>query len=291
MKDINRIWLKYEDQGLLDCLESLDDVNRLTLTFGEDVADTYRLITLRRNLSRDPSGYGLGDAPIVGLLTRVAKLFRLVCQFYRLGNGDHLAVFSRPLIESAIVATYLLQEGGEAVEDFRRCSYRDTLRILREHEGGSEFFLTPRGSARSTVRHQRSRSRGAVQAGLHRAETQSLAPPGKVAVRHLRRGDRRNRVSIQLRHSVRVHTRIVERIDGLVPVQERRWHILRVRFVPRRRCTADPAFGAIRDARVHSLERQDPDTGRLNAPDLRSYSRLLALDLPQVRRTLRRSER
>ena len=145
MNESNRIWLKYEDQDFLDRLDSLDDVNRLALTFCEDVASTYRLITLRRNPSRAPSGYGLADAPIVGLLTRIAKLFRLVCKFYELDNGDHLTVFSRPLIESAIVATYLLREGDEAVEDFRRCSYKDTLRILRAHESGSEFFRTSAG--------------------------------------------------------------------------------------------------------------------------------------------------
>ena len=43
MNESNRIWLKYEDQGLLDRLESLDDVNRLALTFCGDVARTYRL--------------------------------------------------------------------------------------------------------------------------------------------------------------------------------------------------------------------------------------------------------
>ena len=142
MRDIDRIWLKYDDQSLLNRLESLEDVDRHALTFCEDVARTYRLVTLRGNPSRDPYGYGLTDAPIVGLLTRVAKLLRLICRFYKLRNGDHLAVFSRPLIESAIVATYLLQEGDEAVEDFRRCSYKHTLRILRDHEGGSEFFRT-----------------------------------------------------------------------------------------------------------------------------------------------------
>ena len=145
MRDIDRIWLKYEEQSLLDRLESLDDVNRLALTFCQDVAHTYRLVTLWRNPSLDPSGYGLADAPIVGLLTRVAKLLRLICKFYERDNADHLAVFSRPLIESAIVATYLLREGDEAVEDFRRCSYKDTLRILRDHESGSEFFRTPGG--------------------------------------------------------------------------------------------------------------------------------------------------
>ena len=145
MREIDRIWFEYEDHGVVDRLESLDDVNRLALTFGEDVARTYRLITLPRNPSGDPYGYGLAEAPIVGLLTRVAKLFRLVCKFYRLGTADHLTVFSRPLIESAIVATYLLQEGDEAVEDFRRCSYKHTLRILRDHESGSAFLRTSAG--------------------------------------------------------------------------------------------------------------------------------------------------
>ena len=80
--------------------------------------------------------------PVVGLLTRVAKLLRVVCTFYELDNGEYLSLFSRPLIESAILATYLLRHGDEAVEDFRRCSYKHTLRILRNHDGGSEFFRT-----------------------------------------------------------------------------------------------------------------------------------------------------
>ena len=145
MQEIDRIWLKYDEACLLDRLESLDDVNRLTLIFGRDVAATFRLVTLLRNRSRYPSGYGLSDAPVIGLLTRVAKLLRLVCMFYELDNAEYLSVFSRPLIESAVVATYLLREGKDAVEDFRRCSYKDTLRILRDHEGGSEFFRTPAG--------------------------------------------------------------------------------------------------------------------------------------------------
>ena len=145
MEEIEQIWRKYDELGLVDGLESLDDVNGLALTFCEDVARTYRLVTLQRNPERDASGFGLADAPIVGLLTRVAKLLRLVCKFYELGNGDHLTVFSRPLVESAIVATYLLREGDEAVEDFRRCSYKDTLRILRDYESGSDFFRTPAG--------------------------------------------------------------------------------------------------------------------------------------------------
>ena len=145
MQEIDRIWVKYDEGRFLDRLESLDDVNRLVLTFGRDVAETFRLVTLLRTPDRNTCGYGLSDAPIVGLLTRVAKLLRLACRFYQIGNGDFLSVFSRPLIESAVVAVYLLREGDEAVKDFRRCSYKDTLRILRDRERGSEFFGTPAG--------------------------------------------------------------------------------------------------------------------------------------------------
>ena len=143
--EIARIWQKYEEEQVLDHPESLEEVNRLALTFTRDVANTYKLITIQSNPARKPFGHGFQDAPIVGLLTRVAKLLRLVCKFYELNNGEYLTLFSRPLIESAIVATYLLRNGEEAVEDYRRCAYKDTLRILREHENESEFFSTRAG--------------------------------------------------------------------------------------------------------------------------------------------------
>lgn len=145
MQEVNKIWLKYENDLILEDLTSLDEINSFALTFGRDVARTFQLLTLTKNPRRNPKGYGLSDAPIVGLLTRVAKLFNLVCQFYELGQGEFFAVYSRPLIESAIVATYLLREGDSAIEDFRRCSYKDTLRILREEENGSDFYQTQSG--------------------------------------------------------------------------------------------------------------------------------------------------
>lgn len=145
MQEIDRIWLKYEECRILDRIESLDEVNSLALTFGRDVAETFRLVTLLHSPDRNHSGYDLSDAPLIGLLTRIAKLFRLVCRFYGLDNGDYISVYSRPLIESAIVATYLMREGDAAIMDFRRCSYKDTLRILRDYESGSGFFNTAAG--------------------------------------------------------------------------------------------------------------------------------------------------
>ena len=145
MINIERIWQKYEEEQVFSDLASLDELNHLALTFTRDVAETYKSITIQRNPDRKPFGHGIQDAPVVGLLTRVAKLLRLVCRFYELNNGESLSLFSRPLIESAIVATYLLRNGEEAVEDYRRCAYKDTLRILRDHENELEFFNTQAG--------------------------------------------------------------------------------------------------------------------------------------------------
>lgn len=41
MQEIERIWLKYEQGRFLARIESLDEVNRLALTFGNDVAQTF----------------------------------------------------------------------------------------------------------------------------------------------------------------------------------------------------------------------------------------------------------
>ena len=197
MEEIEQIWLKYEEQGLLDHVESLDDVNRLALTFCEDVTRTYRLVTLQRNPNGDPFGYGLGDAPIVGLLTRVAKLFRLVCKFYELDKGDHLAVFSRPLIESAIVATYLLhgrRRGSRGLPAVLVQGYAPDTSATTE--SGSGFFRTHAGEARSAVRRGRPRPRGAVDGELRpsrsaivgasresRCTTSSTRWPGQPSIR------------------------------------------------------------------------------------------------------------
>ena len=110
MKEIAQIREKHDDDYLRDHIESLDDINQHALVFCKDVANILPLITLQRNLKRNPTGYGLSDAPIIGLLTRITKLLELLAKFYELDNGEHIAIFSRPLIEASVVATYLLKK-------------------------------------------------------------------------------------------------------------------------------------------------------------------------------------
>ena len=52
MQEIIHIWLKYEEDRLLDSIQSLEDVNQFALTFGKDVAYTFKLVTLLQILIR-----------------------------------------------------------------------------------------------------------------------------------------------------------------------------------------------------------------------------------------------
>ncbi len=141
----DKILQKCGDRDSLDRLQSLDDVNQIALTLCKETTHTYRSVTLRQSPNLNSIGYGLSKAPIIGLLVRIEKLFKLVCRFYEMGNGDYFSVFTRPLIESSIIATYLLLKGDEAVEDFRLCSYKHTYSKLARRESGDEYFNTPAG--------------------------------------------------------------------------------------------------------------------------------------------------
>ncbi|MER8844426.1 DUF5677 domain-containing protein [Mesorhizobium australicum] len=56
-----------------------------------------------------------------------------------------IGILERPMIEASTIATYLMLNGTDAIADYRKCSYKDRLRILRELESGSPFFETKAG--------------------------------------------------------------------------------------------------------------------------------------------------
>ena len=128
MYEIEQIWLKYETHGFLDRLESLEDVNRIALTFCADVARTYPFDHVEAQPESEPLGIQtLPTHPSSGFSRASRSFSNLSASSMSWAMATTYAAFSRPLIESAIVATYLLREGDEAVEDFRRCSYKDAL--------------------------------------------------------------------------------------------------------------------------------------------------------------------
>jgi hypothetical protein len=145
MDELDAIMEKYEDRPLREHFESLDDINRFAIQFYRDVAEIYDCLSRVKNRERNPSGYSLDDAPIIGLLVRIWKLLKETIRYHTENNAEFVAIFQRTLLETAVTATYLLKHDAAVLEDYRKCSYKDRLRILRDTKNGSAFAKTKAG--------------------------------------------------------------------------------------------------------------------------------------------------
>src|SRR5437763_15016134 len=125
MDEILKITEKYDVTFIKEGLASLEALNNFALTFYKDVAEIYDCITRIRNIERNPKGFSLDDAPILGLLVRIWKLLKQVIRYYEENNADIIGTLDRPLIEGAVVATYLMTCDRRVMEDYRKCSYKD----------------------------------------------------------------------------------------------------------------------------------------------------------------------
>ena len=145
MEEIHDIIKKYDAAYIERELNSVEGLNQFAITFFKDVAEIYDCLTRVRNLERNPSGFSIDDAPILGLLVRVHKLLKEIIRYYESDNAEIISVLERPLIEAAVTASFLLASPDEVIEDYRKCSYKDRLRILRDLKAGSPFFDTKAG--------------------------------------------------------------------------------------------------------------------------------------------------
>jgi hypothetical protein len=145
MDELDAIMKKYGDHPLRQHFESLDDINRFAIQFYRDAAEIYDCLSRVKNRERNPSGYSLDDAPIIGLLVRIWKLLKETIRYHIEDNAEFLAIFERTLLETAVTATYLLKHDAAVLEDYRKCSYKDRLRILRDVKSGGEFSKTKAG--------------------------------------------------------------------------------------------------------------------------------------------------
>ncbi len=145
MEEINAITAKYDEDYIRRELASAPDVTKFALTFYKDVGEIYDHLTRVRNVGRNPTGFSLNDAPILGLLVRMWKLFKEIVRYYEENNAEIAGVLDRPFLEAAVTAAYLMQKGDAVLEDYRKCSYKHRLRMLREHKAGSAFYETKAG--------------------------------------------------------------------------------------------------------------------------------------------------
>src|ERR1700683_2848895 len=145
MDEILKITGKYDEAFIKEGLSSVEALNKFALTFYKDVVEIYDCITRITNIERNPRGFSLNDAPILGLLVRIWKLLKEVIRYYGENNAEIIGILERPLIEAAVVARYLMTSDQSIVEDYRRCSYKDRLRLLRNLQMGSAFYKTKAG--------------------------------------------------------------------------------------------------------------------------------------------------
>lgn len=145
MEELTKITTKYQPAYIDRCFSSMAGLHEFSVTFYKDIGDLYDALTRLRNVERNPTGFSLDDAPILGLLVRISKLVREVEKYYERDNAEMIGILERPMIEASIIAAYLMVNGTDAVTDYRKCSYKDRLRILRDLQGGSPFFDTKAG--------------------------------------------------------------------------------------------------------------------------------------------------
>jgi len=81
MEEIYKITDKYDEEYIKANLADYSTLNKFALTFFKDVADIYDAFTRVKNIQRNPSGFSLDDAPILGLLVRIWKLLKASLQY------------------------------------------------------------------------------------------------------------------------------------------------------------------------------------------------------------------
>jgi hypothetical protein len=76
MHEIRDVLQKYDETYVRENLRSLEAVEAFARTFVKDVAEIYDSITRVKNIDRNPTGFSLDDAPILGRLVRTWKLLK-----------------------------------------------------------------------------------------------------------------------------------------------------------------------------------------------------------------------
>lgn len=145
MEELRNLLTKYQTIDVDQEILTFEKLVAFSAKFYRDVAEIYDAVTRIRNTDRNPTGFDFNDAAILGLLIRIWKILKEIVHYYEINNADIISLLDRQLIETAVVAKYLLVSDESVIEDYRKCSYKERLRILNDAETSPEFFRTPRG--------------------------------------------------------------------------------------------------------------------------------------------------
>ena len=145
MEEIQAILTKYERDYLARLYACTPEADQLALGFYEDVAEILDILSRVKNVERNPTGFSVDDAPILGLLVRTWKLLKLVVWIYKEDSAEHAAIAERSLMEVAVTAAYLLRSDASTMEDYRRCSYGNRFKILEQAASGAVYYRSKAG--------------------------------------------------------------------------------------------------------------------------------------------------
>ena len=145
MDEIQNVVSKYDASYIRAGFSNPSGVRTFAATFYKDVAEIFDAITRVKNVDRNPTGFSLDDAPILGLLVRMWKLMKEITRYYEADNAEMIGLLDRAFLEAAVTAQYLMRGDLSVIRDYRNCSYRHHLHLLEEHRTGSPFFETKAG--------------------------------------------------------------------------------------------------------------------------------------------------
>lgn len=143
MDEILEICNRY--QNIEHELDTLEKINTFSVRFFKDMVELFDALTRIKNEERNPSGYDINEAPILGLLVKIWKILKQTTYHYEYGHGEIVSLLDRSVLESATIAKHLLGGSTELLEDYRKCGFKNRLRILKDADDGKLFFQTKAG--------------------------------------------------------------------------------------------------------------------------------------------------
>jgi hypothetical protein len=145
MKEVQDIILRYKDVDIEKEISTFDGLVTFSTIFYKDVSEIYDAVTRVRNTERNPTGFDFNDAAILGLLVRIWKVLKEIVFYYEKNNADIISLLDRQVIETSVIAKYLLIKGDDAIIDYRKCSYKDRINMILDSKENPEFWETKPG--------------------------------------------------------------------------------------------------------------------------------------------------
>ena len=179
MDELRDILTKYDKIDIDKALNDFASLVDFSTVFYRDVTEIYDAVTRTRNLDRNPVGFHVNDAAILGLLVRIWKILKEIVYYYEKRKGDIIGLLDRQVIEAAVIAKYLLLNGDDVIEDYRKCSYKSRLQTLRMAEESPEFFETPPGKRLVKSIREKLANDGFTEDSFHRQRENRWRLQGK----------------------------------------------------------------------------------------------------------------